>query len=44
MFLRGDRKSHPICGDCGQMTHGNADDIDKFAGDILQKLNNNASR
>jgi len=28
MMLRGDRKSHPVCGSCGQLTHGDPDDID----------------
>jgi len=38
MFLEGRRKKHPICGNCGQMTHGNADNIDKFRNEILDKL------
>lgn len=38
MFLRHDRKNHPVCGNCGQMTHGMPDDIDAFADDILKKL------
>lgn len=38
MFLRGDRKKHPVCGDCGQMTHGSADDIDEFKEQILKKI------
>jgi len=38
MFLRHDRKNHPVCGNCGQMTHGMPDNIDKFADEILQKL------
>lgn len=38
MFLRHDRKNHPVCGNCGQMTHGMPDDIDAFADEILQKL------
>lgn len=35
MFLRGDRKKHPVCGGCGQMTHGMPDDIDLFADNLL---------
>jgi len=38
MFLRGDRKKHPICGNCGQMTHGNPDNIDKFKEELLAKI------
>lgn len=39
MFLEGKRKKHPICGDCGQMSHGNADNIDAYKADLLTKLN-----
>lgn len=38
MFLRHERKNHPVCGNCGQMTHGMPDDIDAFADEILEKL------
>jgi MoaA/NifB/PqqE/SkfB family radical SAM enzyme len=38
MFLNGDRKNHPVCGGCGQMTHGQPDDIDDFAEDLLSKF------
>lgn len=37
IFLRKERKSHPICSDCGQLTHGLPDDIDKYAEEILRK-------
>lgn len=37
MFLRGERKKHPICGVCGQMKQGAPDDIDAFADDLLKK-------
>ena len=37
MFLRKQRKNHPICGNCGQMTHGMPDDIDDYAEDLLKK-------
>lgn len=38
MFLRKDRKSHPICKDCGQMTHGMPDNIDKYAGKLRKRV------
>jgi len=38
MMLRGERKSHPICGNCGQMSHGLPDDIDTHAKMLLEKL------
>lgn len=38
MFLQHRRKSHSVCGDCGQMSHGMPDDIDKFAEEMLKKL------
>ena len=41
MFLEGNRKKHPICGDCGQMSHGLPDNIDPYAKDILKTLNKN---
>ena len=39
MFLDGKRKGHPICGDCGQMSHGMPDNLDPHRNDILDKLN-----
>jgi radical SAM protein with 4Fe4S-binding SPASM domain len=39
MFLEGKRKKHPICGECGQMSHGMPDNIDEFKDSILDKLN-----
>lgn len=36
MFLRGDRKKHPVCGGCGQMTHGQPDNIDEHANTLLE--------
>jgi radical SAM protein with 4Fe4S-binding SPASM domain len=36
MFLRGERKSHPICKDCGQLKQGQPDDIDEFANELLK--------
>ena len=38
MFLRGDRKKHPICRDCGQMSHGNPDNIDAHKDKLLAKF------
>jgi radical SAM protein with 4Fe4S-binding SPASM domain len=38
MFLEGRRKKHPICGNCGQMTHGQPDNIDSHKEEILEKL------
>ncbi len=38
MFLRKERKNHPICGECGQLTHGLPDDIDFYAEKLLKKL------
>jgi len=40
MFLEGERKNHPVCGTCGQMSHGNPDNIDPFKKEILERLNN----
>lgn len=39
LFLTRKRKSHPICGNCGQMTHGLPDDIDNYANELLRKIN-----
>lgn len=39
MFLEGGRKNHPTCGGCGQMTHGQPDNIDAHKEVILKKLN-----
>lgn len=38
MFLRHERKNHPVCKDCGQMSHGMPDDIDAFTVEILKQL------
>ena len=37
MFLKGERKSHPICGKCGQLCQGQPDNIDSFAAVLLEK-------
>ena len=38
MFLKGDRKKHPLCGGCGQMSHGLPDNLDPFSADIFSQL------
>ena len=38
MFLRKQRKTHPVCGQCGQLTHGLPDDIDNYAEELLIKF------
>ena len=38
MFLKKKRKEHPVCRDCGQMSHGLPDDIDAYAEELLDKL------
>lgn len=37
MMLRGERKQHPVCGNCGQMSHGRPDNIDNFSEELLKK-------
>lgn len=36
MFLKKLRKQHPVCRNCGQMSHGLPDDIDDYAEDLLK--------
>jgi len=38
MFLEGGRHGHPVCGGCGQMTHGQPDNIDSYKEILLNKL------
>lgn len=38
MFLSGNRKGHPICGDCGQLSHGMPDNLDKHRDEISRRL------
>jgi MoaA/NifB/PqqE/SkfB family radical SAM enzyme len=38
MFLRKERKSHPICKDCGQLRQGMSDNIDRYANELLKNL------
>jgi MoaA/NifB/PqqE/SkfB family radical SAM enzyme len=37
-FLSMKRKEHPVCGRCGQLSHGLPDNIDTFAKELLTKL------
>ncbi len=38
MFLKHERKKHPVCGNCGQLSHGLPDDIDKYSDLLLNRL------
>ena len=38
MFLMKKRKEHPVCSECGQMSHGLPDDIDAYAEMLLDRL------
>lgn len=38
LFLKGERKTHPICSDCGQLRQGQPDDIDAYAKLLLPKF------
>ena len=38
MFLMKKRKAHPVCGNCGQMSHGQPDDIDEYADMLSGRL------
>lgn len=38
MFLMKKRKTHSVCGNCGQMSHGQPDDIDQYADRLLENL------
>ena len=40
MFLMKKRKAHPVCGNCGQMSHGQPDDIDEYAEMLLGRFRN----
>lgn len=39
LFLMKKRKGHPVCGNCGQMSHGQPDDIDEYAEMLLKMMN-----
>ncbi len=38
MMLRGERKGHPVCGNCDQLKRGHPDDIDVYAQDLLRRF------
>ncbi|MDA0036149.1 SPASM domain-containing protein [Brachyspira hyodysenteriae] len=38
IILKKERKSHPICKNCGQLTHGMPDNIDDYADELLNKI------
>ena len=38
MFLKKQRKDHPVCSVCGQMSQGQPDDIDEFADALLKNV------
>lgn len=38
LHLQGERKQHPVCSKCGQLTHCLPDNIDAYAADLLPKL------
>jgi len=37
MFLRGERKSHPVCAGCGQLRQGAPDDLDEYREGLLKR-------
>jgi len=38
MFLKNKRKNHPVCKNCGQMTHGMPDNIDEYADKLIKRF------
>jgi radical SAM protein with 4Fe4S-binding SPASM domain len=38
-FLKGERKIHPVCSTCGQLSQGQPDNIDCFAEELLETFN-----
>ena len=38
LFLSMKRTEHPVCGLCGQLSHGLPDNIDSYANELLEKL------
>ncbi len=38
MMLKGERKSHPVCGNCDQLRRGHPDDIDVYAKELLGRF------
>lgn len=37
-FLSMKRKEHPVCGQCGQLSHGLPDNVDSYSNELLEKL------
>lgn len=37
-FLKKGRKSHLVCSECGQMTHGSPDNLDEYAAELLARF------
>lgn len=44
MFLNKKRKEHPVCGNCGQLTHGLSDNIDDYTEELFNKINKKYGR
>lgn len=44
MFLEKKRKEHPVCKNCGQMSHGMPDDVDDYADILLKKIESNGKK
>ena len=44
MFLKKKRKEHPVCKDCGQMSHGQPDNIDDQAKMLLERIKKNVAK
>lgn len=38
MFLNKQRLSHPVCGSCGQLSHGCIDNLDQYAESLIPKF------
>ncbi len=38
MFLKKERKTHSVCGECGQLTHGMPDNIDQYSVELLSRI------
>ncbi len=38
LHLKGERKRHPVCSQCGQLSHCLPDNIDAYAADLVPKL------
>lgn len=38
LMLKKQRATHPVCGACGQLSHGAADNLDDYAENLLQQI------